>query len=327
MSWRLFHFSDRSWLIPAFSILAFPLLILRSAPSPVAKKPSVEVVFCIDTTGSMAGLIEGAKQKIWSMCNQILGGRPMPNLKVGLIAYRDKGDDYVSRVYNLREDFDEVYSDLQTFSANGGGDTPEHVNKALDDAINKIKWSEDRATLKIIFLVGDAAAHMDYDDDVKYPINCARATDRGILINTLQCGNDPECAKHWKDISERAGGAYATLPQGGGVRPVSTPFDKRMAAINTELTRGIIIFGEAEKREADKKKVQAILGLSPEVAADRVGYLAKEGRMAVPYDLVEAVKSGMLRLESLRETDFPSEMQKMTIKGRQDHLETTTSPT
>ena len=62
-----------------------------SAPKPAQKKPKVEVVFCLDTTGSMGGLIDGAKAKIWAICNQIAGGKPTPDLKVGLVAFRDKG--------------------------------------------------------------------------------------------------------------------------------------------------------------------------------------------------------------------------------------------
>src|SRR5437899_1321516 len=65
---------------------------LPAAPAPVYRKPAVEVVFCLDTTGSMSGLIDGAKTKIWSICNQFLNGRPTPDLKVGLVAFRDKGD-------------------------------------------------------------------------------------------------------------------------------------------------------------------------------------------------------------------------------------------
>src|SRR5262245_7922842 len=108
-----------------------------AAPIPTPKKPAFEVVFCLDTTGSMNGLIDGAKLKIWGICNQILNGRPMPTLKVGLVAFRDKGDDYITKVYDLRDDLDEIYADLQTFQAAGGNDTPESVNQALDDAVNK----------------------------------------------------------------------------------------------------------------------------------------------------------------------------------------------
>src|SRR5204863_2364258 len=92
---------------------------------PAVKKPKVEVVFCLDTTGSMGGLIEGAKAKIWSICNQIAGGKPTPDLKVGLVAFRDRGDEYVTKVFDLTDDLDAVYSDLKKFVAAGGGDVPE----------------------------------------------------------------------------------------------------------------------------------------------------------------------------------------------------------
>jgi hypothetical protein len=301
--------------------VAFLLVALcPAAPAPPPKKPSVEVVFCIDTTGSMSGLIDGAKLKVWSICNQILNGRPMPNLKVGLVAFRDKMDDYVTRVTDLRDDLDDIYAELQTFSANGGGDTPEHVNQALDDAVNKMSWSRESKTVKIVFLVGDAAPHMDYTDDVKYPVTCAQALQRGIIINAIQCGNDAECTKFWKDIAEKAGGGYAIIPQAGGVRAVSTPYDKRLAEINVELTRGTLVFGDVKKRDADTKKMQAALSLPSEIAADRAGYLAKEGKVA-RYDLLDMVRAGVVDIDKMRSEDLPDHMRKMTVKERRDHLD------
>ncbi|MFO0841076.1 MAG: vWA domain-containing protein [Gemmataceae bacterium] len=301
--------------------VAFLLVALcPAAPAPAPKKPTVEVVFVIDTTGSMSGLIDAAKLKAWSICNQILNGRPMPTLKVGLVAFRDKQDDYVTKVADLREDLDEIYAELQTYSANGGGDTPEHVNQALDDAVNKISWSRDSRTLKIIFLVGDAPPHMDYNDDVKYPISCSRAMERGILINAIQCGSDPECTKFWKDIAEKGGGGFAVIPQGGGVRGVSTPFDRRLADINAELTRGTIVYGDARKRDADAKKVQAALALPSEIAADRAGYLAKEGKVA-RYDLLDMARSGVVDLDKVRADDLPEALRRMSPKERREHLE------
>src|SRR5438309_5853347 len=100
----------------------------------------------------MGGLIDGAKAKIWAICNQIAGGKPTPALKVGLVAYRDKGDDYITKVVHLSRDLDAVNQELLKLSAAGGGDTPESVNQALDDAVNRIKWSTDKRTLRIIFL-------------------------------------------------------------------------------------------------------------------------------------------------------------------------------
>jgi hypothetical protein len=277
------------------------------------------VVFCLDTTGSMSGLLDAAKRKIWSICNQILNGRPMPDLKVGLLAFRDKGDEYVTKVYDLRDDLDAVYTDLKTFTANGGGDTPESVNQALDDAVNKIKWSTDRKTLRILFLVGDAAPHMNYVDDVKYPVTCRKAVERGILVNAVQCGTDAECTRHWKDIAEKGGGAYVAIPQAGGVRNIATPYDRRLSEINTELAKTTLVFGAARKREEDAKKLAAVTSLPAEVAADRAGYLAKENKVA-SYDLLDVIRAGKLKLETLRPEELPADMQKMTANERSAHL-------
>src|SRR5690242_13791509 len=152
--------SHRSWSIRVSLLTAAAAFLSLSglagaADSPPAekKKPKVEVVFCLDTTGSMGGLIDGAKQKIWSISNQIASGKPTPELKIGLVAYRDKGDAYVTKVYDLSDDLDAVHANLKTFQAQGGGDAPEHVNLALFDAVHKVKWSADKSTLRLIFLV------------------------------------------------------------------------------------------------------------------------------------------------------------------------------
>src|SRR5688572_7738913 len=78
-------------------------------------KPKVEVVFCLDTTGSMGGLLEGAKQKIWAISNQIASGKPTPELKIGLVAYRDKSDSYVTQIHDLNDDLDAIHAKLKTF--------------------------------------------------------------------------------------------------------------------------------------------------------------------------------------------------------------------
>jgi hypothetical protein len=100
-----------------------------------AKQQIVEVVFVLDTTGSMTGLIEGAKRKIWSIANAIVDQNPDATIRIGLVGYRDIGDEYVTRVYPLSTDIQGIYGKLLGFRADGGGDTPESVNEALDVAL------------------------------------------------------------------------------------------------------------------------------------------------------------------------------------------------
>jgi Mg-chelatase subunit ChlD len=281
----------------------------------------IELVFCLDTTGSMGGLIEGAKQKIWTICNQVAGGKPTPRLKVGLVPFRDRGDVYVTRVIDLTEDLDEIHGQLQSFRAEGGGDEPESVNQALYDAVTRVSWSKDAKALRLLFLVGDAPPHMDYPDDVKYPVTCKMAAEKGIIINTVQCGASDSTRKYWQDICRRAEGSYVRIAQDGGVVAIATPFDHELEAVNVALTKTTLTFGDVAKQERDRLKTEEAMRL-PAVAgaADRVAFGAKNAALA-SYDLIDNLNAGNVRLQDLRRDQLPPELQGLDAKAQQAHID------
>src|SRR6266705_969553 len=103
----------------ALSGMAFPVLA-QNGPADRVKdaangKPTIEMVFVLDTTGSMGGLIEGAKQKIWSIVNDVQKSPSRPNMRIGLVAYRDHGDAYVTKVLPITSDLDRVYTTLMEY--------------------------------------------------------------------------------------------------------------------------------------------------------------------------------------------------------------------
>lgn len=295
------------------------LLFVGLSPASAAS-PRVEVVFVLDTTGSMGGLIEGAKQKIWWLANQILDGEPAPEIKVGLVAYRDKGDEYVTRVVDLNEDLDTVYGQLMSFRAQGGGDGPEHVNRALHEAVHEVTWSEDDETLKIIFLVGDAPPHIDYEDQYDYEVACEDAVTRDIIVNTIQCGQVPETTNYWNEIARLGEGEFTSVEQSGGMRAIRTPFDDELASLSRKLDGTVVFYGDASSREAEEASLETMAGLAPSVAADRVDYKARGGRMSAS-DLVDAVREGRVSLESIEADQLPEEMEDMSDEERTEYLE------
>ena len=115
----------------------------ESAAIIAAERPAVEVVFVLDTTGSMGGLIAAAKDKIWSIANTLATADPAPQIRMGLVGYRDRGDAYVTLATPLSDDLDAVYTQLMQFQADGGGDGPESVNQALYEAVTRPDWSRD----------------------------------------------------------------------------------------------------------------------------------------------------------------------------------------
>lgn len=292
-------------------------------------RPEVEVVFCLDTTGSMGGLIDAAKKKIWSISNQIASGTPTPRVKIGLVAFRDRNDEYVTKVFDLTDDLDGVHQNLMKFQANGGGDTPESVNQALHESVTKIKWSDNKKTLKLIFLVGDAPPHLDYKDDVKYTETCKLAVSKDIIINTVQCGRDPQCTKYWKEICSLAEGSYVQIDQQGGpVVTVATPYDKDLAEINRELTRGTLVYGAPTKQAAAKGKLESVGGgaggfggLAPAAAADRAAFNARVNAGGNAYDLLTNIKNGTVKLESLKKEELPAELKELKPAEQKVYLE------
>ncbi|MBT8326307.1 MAG: hypothetical protein KJP21_01205, partial [Bacteroidia bacterium] len=87
---------------------------------PVTK--DYELVFALDATGSMSGLISTAKEKIWDIVSGVSQSQEVKSLKLGMVFYRDRGDQFVTKVYPMTENIDSIYSELLAIGAAGGGD-------------------------------------------------------------------------------------------------------------------------------------------------------------------------------------------------------------
>jgi Mg-chelatase subunit ChlD len=286
-------------------------------------KPRIEVCFVLDTTGSMGGLIEGAKQKIWSIANEMISAKPTPQLKLGLIGYRDRGDEYVVKSFNLTDDIDAIYGHLREFQAAGGGDTPESVNEALDEAIHKIAWSDDHKVLKIIFLVGDAPPHMDYPNSPKYPDLCREAAKKDLIINTVQCGDMAETRIVWQEIAKLSEGSYAAIGQTGNMVAISTPMDKELAKLNEQIGETLIPYGDA-KRQSEVHAKFALAAAAPASAmADRLSYNSKTGGRGIQGrgELVDALNSNEMKWEEIDSKQLPKELQKLSKDGLRQQID------
>lgn len=302
------------WLVLSLGSFA------ATAAEEQGKKPKVEVCFVLDTTGSMGGLIQGAKDKIWSIANEIVSGKPTPEVRMGLVGYRDRGDEYVTRISDLTNDLDEIYGKLTAFQAQGGGDSPESVNQALFEAVTKMTWSAGKDVLKIVFLVGDCPPHMDYQDDVKYPEICQQAMKRELVINTIQCGTDEATTPIWQEIARKAEGEYAAILQDGGTVAMATPFDADIARLNRDLSATVVGYGDAVAQGRVESRLGTVAGAKAESIADRAGFLMKtKAAPAAPAkvisgdeDLISLVGEGKVKLDAVDAKQLPAELQKLS---------------
>lgn len=277
-----------------------------------AQQPVVDVVFVLDTTGSMSGLIETAKEKIWSIASTMASAQQTPDIRIGLVGYRDKGDAYVTKVVDLNDDLDSVYATLMDFQAGGGGDSPESVNKALYDAVHTMSWSKTDQAYQTIFLVGDAPPHMDYNE-VQYPAIIAAANERGIVINTIQAGNIPSTIQPWTTIASLGQGNFFQVDQSGGAVAYESPFDSKIATLAAKLDATRLYYGSEEERKLMDDKVAATekVNAKASVAARarrgtfNAGEAGRENLLG-DNELVDAIASGDVVLEEIETDNLPA---------------------
>jgi Skp family chaperone for outer membrane proteins len=257
----------------------------------------------------MGGLIEGAKKKIWSIANEMISAKPTPELRIALVGYRDRGDDYVVKTTKLTDDIDTVYADLMKFEAGGGGDEPESVNEALRTAVRDVAWSDDKDVLKILFLVGDAPPHMDYDQDTKYPDLCEEAVKKDLIINTVQCGSIAATTPIWKEIARKSEGEFAALEQSGNMATIDTPMDGKLEELNRALGDTMIAYGnDAVRREVATKQAAAVAAPAA-ASAERLKYNIATGKVVQGEgELVDSISAGTTTVSELKKDELPADL-------------------
>lgn len=320
--------SLRSALLPLSLLLAAPHAAKAATPLPASSTPTLEMVFVLDTTGSMGGLLDGAKQKIWSIVNSVQQSAHPPHVRVGLVAYRDHGDTYVTRVTPLTSDLDKVYTTLMTYKAEGGGDTPEDVRQALSDGVRKGGWSaRSPRTAQVLFLVGDAPPHDDYAQEPDTLTTAAQAAKRGIVINAIECGSAEDTRLAWQKIARHAEGAFFAIEENGGVQVTPTPYDAPLAALGSSLGQTYTAYGGGgygggaaayqagmARRQSTMESSVAAAAPAP-AAADRALNKALNSE-AYAGDLMQSLENGSVKLKDVKPADLPVAMQKMTPEAR-----------
>ncbi len=189
----------------------------------VAATPAqLDVVFLIDATGSMGDEIDKLKRSMRAVAEQIAKLPSQPDLCFGLVAYRDRGDEFFVRGADLSNDlsgFQKVLADLR---ANGGGDYPEALNEALHTAVHRISWRGE-GTARLVVLVADAPPHLDYGAPY-YNQDLRAALAQGIKVLSVGAsGLDPQGEYIFRQFAQFTGGRFVFLTYDQARNPASGP--------------------------------------------------------------------------------------------------------
>lgn len=285
--------------------------------------PVVELAICLDTSGSMDGLIETAKQRLWAVVNDLALAEPTPRLRVALLTYGNDGHEeaggWVRNHTSFTEDLDMVSKELFGLRTNGG---TELVGRVMNVALEQLDWSGTENALKIMVVAGNESA--DQDRTVDFRTMCTAAIAQDIMVSSIYCGGAADAeAPGWKQLALLSDGHFAVLDHNSAPMAVDTPFDVRLSDLSTKLNSTYLPFGElgavyCENQWVQDENAGRMNGSNvAQRAATKAGKLYRNGH----WDLVDATTAKDFELAKVKKEDLPENMQEMTLEEQKAHIE------
>jgi hypothetical protein len=174
----------------------------------------LDLMFVIDTTGSMMDELAYIRRELDDIVTRIKGQHHNVNIRLALVVYRDVGDEYVVKEYDFTNSMEKMQSWLSAQKASGGGDYPEAVERALEEAYQQSWRTESSA--KVLFFIADAPAH---DQHLKKAFAASKEfIAKGIRVYPIGASGVAEKAEYlMRSIALISGGRYLFLTDDSGV--------------------------------------------------------------------------------------------------------------
>jgi len=289
------------------------------------KDQQIMLALLLDTSNSMDGLIDQAKSQLWKIVNELAaakcGDGSRPRIKIALYEYGNDGlpasEGYLRQVSGLTDDLDLISEKLFALTTNGGN---EFCGQVIRTSLNQLAWSTSEADLKMIFIAGNEPFTQGH---VSYRLACSVAKEKGVVVNTIFCGDFNEgISTQWKNGADLTGGSYMSIEQNRKTVYISTPYDKQIDACNERLNKTYVYYGASGER---KKEAQATQDRNAESygAANKVERAVSKSSHAYvnsSWDLVDAAKADDSIIAATPPAQLPAEMQPMSVEQRKDYV-------
>lgn len=191
------------------------------------RQNGLDIVIVFDSTGSMSGEIDQVKRQIERIGNALV--KLVPKTRIGLVTYRDEGDDYVVRGIPMTRDIGQVQKFLYGVDADAGGDLPEAVDAGLEWAISHNSFNQ--RGRKVILIFGDAPPHREKQRFCETLASDFKKSQQGV-VSTVTCRQATPLPEF-----------YSISGAGGGEAFIST--DTRQ--IMTQLM--VLVFGSRHREK------------------------------------------------------------------------------
>jgi hypothetical protein len=289
------------------------------------KNNSIQLAILLDTSGSMDGLIDQAKSQLWKIVNELAttkkNGKPV-ELYVALYEYGKQSipadEGYLRNILPFTQDLDKVSDELFKLQTNGG---EEYCGKVILNAVENLQWNKSNDNLKIIFIAGNEPFSQG---SVDYKEVCKKAVSKGIIVNTIFCGNYQEGIQTmWKDGADLADGKYMNIDHNAELVHIDAPQDAEIIKLGQELNKTYIAFGTIgrEKKQLQAEQDANSMSLNPGVMVERSVTKSGAQYKNSTWDLVDAKRDGSLKIEEIKTEDLPDEMKKMSVQERKAYID------
>ena len=290
----------------------------------VAESPKIQVAILLDTSSSMDGLIDQARNQLWQVVNEFSMAKKnglTPKLEVAVFEYGNDGlssrRGFTRQVIGLTADLDRVSEALYSLTTNGGS---EYCGYAIQSAVNELAWTTSDDAIKTIFIAGNEPFTQG---NVSYKNAIMQANSAGIRVNTIHAGDyDVGVSDGWQAGALLAGGNFMSINHNQQVVHIVAPQDKEIALLNQQLNETYVPYGDSGRSGVARQMKQD--ANSNDVS---IGMLAKRAKTKASsfydsseWDLVDALEKNKLELTSVDERALPSAMQGMNTQEKVDYI-------
>ncbi|MDY6969378.1 MAG: vWA domain-containing protein [Spirochaetota bacterium] len=307
-------------------LLLFIMMVMLffSTFSFAAKEELIQMAILLDTSGSMEGLIDQAKSQLWKIVNELALAKKngkSPKLEVALYEYGKQSipasEGYLRMIEPLSTDLDKISEELFKLTTYGGN---EYCGMVIKAATNGLRWSRSNKVLKVVFIAGNEPFTQG---QVDYKKTCKDAISKGIIVNTIFCGNHLEGIRtKWKDGADLADGKYTSIDHNQKIAYIKAPQDEEIVKLGNELNNTYIAYG----RKGEKKKVRQsrqdglAASMSKESIVQRSVAKASKQYVNTGWDLADAVENESINLDEIKDNDLPKEMRGMNKKEKEEYI-------
>ena len=278
------------------------------------KGPTIQIGLLIDTSNSMDGLINQAKEQLWKIVNEVAKANKRKRgvtIEVGLFEYGKSSipyyEGYLQMLVPFTRDLDTVSDELFRLRTNGG---EEYAGRVILSAVNQFRWSNHKNDLKLLIIAGNEAFTQG---DVPYRRAIEKANDYGIVVNTIFCGNINEGRRTgWSHAARIGGGKYFNINHNDRRVYVPSPYDDDIIALGNSLNETYVNYGARSYRKAKKENIykqdKNSRSMSKASYVERNLVKSKKQYSQASSDMVSAYMEKKSSLSSIKKSELPDEL-------------------